>query len=103
MDLRRCVGSLMHPINPADLAPADVACADVAPRHAPDPDDERHLDLRCWMALAARALATIGAELGLPQEVWLGDAVCAAPFVCGGGASHEAAATAECCPRRPAC
>eukprot|EP00887_Chlorella_sp_A99_P004738 scaffold4.g4738.t1 len=30
--------------------------------------DERHVDLRCWMALASRALATIGSNLGLPQE-----------------------------------
>lgn len=26
------------------------------------------MDLRCWMALAARALATIGANLGLPPK-----------------------------------
>jgi len=32
----------------------------------PDPD-ERHVDLLCWVALAARALASIGASLQLPS------------------------------------
>jgi hypothetical protein len=26
------------------------------------------LDLRCWMALATRALATVGSNLGLPRK-----------------------------------
>lgn len=26
------------------------------------------MDLRCWMALATRALATIGSNLGLPHK-----------------------------------
>ncbi len=34
----------------------------------PPADVERHVDLRCWMALAARALATIGSNLGLPPK-----------------------------------
>ena len=53
------------------------------PALPPAPDDERHLDLRCWMALASRALATIGANLGLPQKGvcvrWGGGGACVAP------------------------
>jgi hypothetical protein len=39
-----------------------------APTRSSCAGDERHLDLRCWMALAARAMATIGANLGLPRQ-----------------------------------
>ena len=40
--------------------------------HPPHADDERHVDLRCWMATASRALASIGERLGMqPSQVAL--------------------------------
>ncbi|CAD7700286.1 unnamed protein product [Ostreobium quekettii] len=38
------------------------------PRASHPSSKERHLDLRCWMALAAEALATIGEALDMPLE-----------------------------------
>jgi len=38
------------------------------PRASHPSPDERHLDLRCWLAVAARAMATVGAAAGAPQE-----------------------------------
>lgn len=31
-------------------------------------DLERHVDLRCWLAIAAKALATVGEAVGAPQK-----------------------------------
>jgi mannosyl-oligosaccharide glucosidase len=38
------------------------------PRASHPTDDERHLDLRCWMALASQAMATIGGHVGLKES-----------------------------------
>eukprot|EP00195_Chlamydomonas_chlamydogama_P007994 CAMPEP_0202898164 /NCGR_PEP_ID=MMETSP1392-20130828/6754_1 /ASSEMBLY_ACC=CAM_ASM_000868 /TAXON_ID=225041 /ORGANISM="Chlamydomonas chlamydogama, Strain SAG 11-48b" /LENGTH=860 /DNA_ID=CAMNT_0049584015 /DNA_START=924 /DNA_END=3506 /DNA_ORIENTATION=- len=38
------------------------------PRASHPTDQERHLDLRCWMALASEAMAIIGEALGLPAH-----------------------------------
>ena len=45
-----------------------VACTglDDYPRASHPGPEERHVDLLCWVALAARALASIGASLQLP-------------------------------------
>jgi hypothetical protein len=38
------------------------------PRASHPNDEERHLDLYCWMYLAARAISTIGSALQLPYD-----------------------------------
>ncbi|NXI44027.1 MOGS glucosidase, partial [Galbula dea] len=38
------------------------------PRASHPSPDERHLDLRCWMALASRVLAMVAEQLGEPAE-----------------------------------
>ena len=55
-----------HPTGPAGFGGLADLCSEW-PSSAPA-DDERHVDLRCWMALAARALATIGSNLDLPPK-----------------------------------
>ncbi|GAQ91059.1 mannosyl-oligosaccharide glucosidase [Klebsormidium nitens] len=40
------------------------------PRASHPSDDERHVDLRCWMALAAESMALIGRILGEPADVY---------------------------------
>ena len=39
------------------------------PRASHPSDDERHVDLRCWMALAAESMALIGKILGENADV----------------------------------
>ena len=55
----------VQPVGPLTLCtyptttPAIPAGLDDFPRASHPGTEERHLDLRCWMALAARSLATV--------------------------------------------